>query len=65
MWVVIAGLNLSGPRGEALYAVTPAKGQPTELSAERYIAYLQRTRIYLTYGEPVPPVFQKVEPRKL
>jgi len=65
MWVVITGLDLSGPRGEALYAVTPGKAKSSEITAEQYFAYLRRTQIYLTYGEPAPPVFNKVEPRKL
>jgi hypothetical protein len=65
VWVVIAGLNFSGPRGEALYAVTPPNTKPMEITAERYVAYLRQTRILLARSEQTALVLNRIEPRKL
>lgn len=65
VWVVIAGLNFSGPRGEALYAVTPANAKPMEITTERYVAYLRQTKLFLAQSDQPTPFFKPIEPRKL
>ena len=39
-WVVIAALNFSGPRGEALYAVTPKDYKGRLPTAQEYLVQL-------------------------
>ncbi len=63
-WIVIALLSFSGPRGEALYAVTPAGMKPVEISTEYYAAYLRARDILLADNfDPAPVVW--IERRKL
>ena len=40
-WLIIGGLNVSGPRGEALYAVVPVGTKKVDFSTEGYADYLQ------------------------
>ena len=58
-WALIALLSFSGPRGEALYAVTPAGMKPVEISPEHYASYLRARNILLagtSDSEPSVPV---------
>lgn len=43
-WVVIAILNLSGPRGEELYAVTPKEYRGRLPTAQEYLIYAEWQR---------------------
>jgi hypothetical protein len=64
-WLVIAALNLSGPRGPDLYAVTPAGIEPAEISTERYAAYLHLRDRLLAYQSDSSPSILWLDPRKL
>lgn len=44
VWLVIAALNLSGPRGEELYAVTPKEFRSRMPSAEVMLAQYEANR---------------------
>lgn len=46
-WLAIAGLCFSGPRGEALYTVTPPGARPLECSPESYALYLRTVNAML------------------
>ena len=50
IWLMIAGLNGSGPHGPELYAVNPAEIRPGEFSTERYAAYLRARNRLLAQG---------------
>jgi hypothetical protein len=43
-WAVIVAINLAGPRGDALYAVTPAAYRDHMPSAREYLARLEDER---------------------
>lgn len=43
-WVAVAALNFSGPRGEALYAVTPREYRDRLPSAQEYLARMDAER---------------------
>lgn len=46
-WLVILGLNVAGPRGPALYAVTPAELRDRAPAPGAYVAYKHRERALL------------------
>jgi hypothetical protein len=54
-WLVIAALNFSGPRGEALYAVTPPGYRDRLPSAQEYLVEWETERrlIALLETEPI------------
>jgi hypothetical protein len=56
-WVAIATLNFSGPRGEALYAVTPKDYKGRLPSAQEYIVQmdLQRRLLIALAAEDFEP----------
>lgn len=59
-WLIIAALNVSGPRGEALYAVVPSGTKKIDLSTERYVEYLQwRERLLVQNKEKSDPPFDR------
>lgn len=63
-WLVIAALNFSGPRGPALYAVTPPGMTPLDISPQLYAAYLEARDLFLAETpEPAPP--PRLDHRKL
>jgi hypothetical protein len=43
-WTLIAAINLAGPRGDALYAVTPAAYRDRMPDAREYLARLEAER---------------------
>ncbi len=47
LWLVIAALNLSGPRGEDLYAFSSSNRKFLEASAERYASYFRLQQRFL------------------
>jgi len=57
IWLLIAGLNVSGPHGEALYAISPAKGNEAPFSPGQYAAYLRLRNLLLAASleKPVEP----------
>ena len=56
-WVAIAALNFSGPRGEALYAVTPKDYKGRLPSTQEYLAAmeLQRRLLIALAADPLEP----------
>ncbi len=59
-WMVVAGLCFSGPRGPALYAVTPPGGKPLGITPERYAAYLRvRDHFMTTENRAEPPTLNR------
>ncbi|HEY5793261.1 MAG TPA: hypothetical protein VIS74_08180 [Chthoniobacterales bacterium] len=50
-WLLIAGLNCSGPRGGALYAIHPAQ----RISTEQYAAYVRVRDRFLAQNHPPEP----------
>lgn len=68
-WMVIAILNFSGPRGEALYAVTPSGYQIDAMSAQEYLAQIEAERRLILALEAeraaIPPPAYHLNPQDL
>lgn len=62
IWLMIAGLNVSGPKGEALYAITPGKGNAAEFSPLRYAVYLHLRNRMLAAAADNPETFYSIQP---
>lgn len=64
-WLLIAGLNFSGPRGPELYAVTPKGTVPLKITPEAYAVYVEMRNQWLAQNVPTETSLVPFDRRKL